>query len=231
MFINEAFEVHNTLNPKLFNSNDELRTEVKQKILKVVEQFIDMMVIPVEVLDIQLVGSNCSYNYTDKSDLDVHVIVNYEDINLPQEVIQDIFNLEKSNFNDKFDILIRGIGLEMYIQDVKSGISSNGIYSVLSDNWIKFPNKIDDVPIYDVGKYVDVWEDRINDALQSNEIEKVQRLLNNLYLMRKNSIAKDGEYGKGNQIFKELRNLGLISELKDAKRKFISKDLTLESFL
>jgi len=47
--------------------------------------------------------------------------------------------------------------------------------------------------------------------------------------MRKNSIAVDGEWSKGNQIFKELRNLGLIQQLKDLQKEFTSNMLSLES--
>ena len=47
--------------------------------------------------------------------------------------------------------------------------------------------------------------------------------------MRTNSIAVDGEYGKGNQIFKDLRNLGYLSKLKEALMKAMSKELSLES--
>ena len=37
-------------------------------------KFEDNLEIPLNILDIELVGSNASYNYTDKSDVDVHII-------------------------------------------------------------------------------------------------------------------------------------------------------------
>ena len=51
-----------------------------------------------------------------------------------------------------------------------------------------------------------------------------------MYIIRKNSLSVDGEYGKGNQIFKEIRNTGLLDELKDALTKSKSKILSLESY-
>ena len=52
-----------------------------------------------------------------------------------------------------------------------------------------------------------------------------------LYLMRKDSIATDGEYGVGNLLFKEIRNRGLLSALKDKYNEMISDELTLEHYL
>ena len=46
--------------------------------------------------------------------------------------------------------------------------------------------------------------------------------------MRKESLATDGEWGTGNLIFKEFRNLGYLDSLKDRKYKYRSKELTLE---
>ena len=46
--------------------------------------------------------------------------------------------------------------------------------------------------------------------------------------MRKNSIAVDGEYGKGNQLFKDIRSAGLLDKLKSELNTAISKDLSLE---
>ena len=46
--------------------------------------------------------------------------------------------------------------------------------------------------------------------------------------MRKESLATDGEWGIGNLIFKEFRNLGYLDSLKDRKYKHRSKELTLE---
>lgn len=48
-------------------------------------------------------------------------------------------------------------------------------------------------------------------------------------MIRKNSIAIDGEYGKGNQLFKSIRDLGLLDELKNRTNEVLSQDLSMES--
>ena len=70
-------EIHSTLNQKLF-SGEKLKPEIKDRILKIVDAFVDDLTIKPDVIDIQLVGSNVSYNYTPNSDLDVHIVTNFE---------------------------------------------------------------------------------------------------------------------------------------------------------
>lgn len=59
--------------------------------------------------------------------------------------------------------------------------------------------------------------------------EKINDFIEDLYDLRKDSIAKDGEYGLGNLVFKEFRNLGYLDNLKELKNEYKSKELSLES--
>lgn len=224
----ESYEIHEQLNKKIFDG-EKLKPEVREKILDIVDEFIDNLWIKIDVLDIQLLGSNASYNYTDQSDMDIHIITNFELLNVPEEVANALYNLEKSNFNDKYDITIKGIPVELYVEDVNSGAVSNGVYSVVNDNWIKFPKKIINVPKYDLDKQISIWENKINNVVNNGTIDDIKNVINILYMIRKNSITVDGEFGKGNVLFKELRNKGLLDSLKNKVRKITSNTLSLES--
>lgn len=57
--------------------------------------------------------------------------------------------------------------------------------------------------------------------------EKIDEFIDNLYELRKTSIAKDGEFGLGNLVFKEFRNLGYLDNLKELKKQEKSKELSL----
>ena len=97
MILREEFQVHEQLNPKLFDTTSQtLLPEVRQKIIDIVTEFEDYIEVPIEICDIQLVGSNCSYNYTENSDLDVHIIANFNMVDIDHEVMQSIYNVEKS---------------------------------------------------------------------------------------------------------------------------------------
>ena len=227
MNLQESFELHNELNPKLFK-NEKLKPDIRQRILDIVDEFINTLWIKIDVLDIQLLGSNASYNYTDYSDLDIHIVTNFELLDASQEIVNALFSLEKTNFNRNYDIFIKQIPVELYIEDVNSGAVSNGIYSVKDDKWVKFPQKISEIPEYDISIPLNKWKNTIQKALHTGNKEELKNIVNTLYMIRKNSIAIDGEYGKGNQLFKELRNLGFVELVKEQIKKLTSKELSLE---
>ena len=228
MILTEQFEVHDILNPKIWTSDNKLRDDVKLKILEIIEQFESTCEIPLNMVDAHLVGSNASYNYTQYSDLDVHIVSNFEMLDAPKDIVQLAFNAVKAKFNSDYDISIHGVDVELYVEDIRSGAVSNGVYSLYSDTWIKFPKKLADVPQIDISSDVSFWTNRFNDALQSNNSDTITQVVNDIYLVRKNSLDVDGEYGAGNLLFKELRNLGLLDRAKDAYKSARSRELTLE---
>ena len=125
----EEFQIHDTLNPKLFDTaSNKLLPEVREKIIQIVASFEEYISVPIKILDVQLVGSNVSFNYTDKSDLDVHIIASFEDLEADEELLQALYDVKKASFNKDTDIKIRGIDIEMYVQNVHSATISNGIY-------------------------------------------------------------------------------------------------------
>lgn len=226
----EKLEIHNNLNPKIWNSDATLKKDVRQHILDIVEEFIKNLDIEINVSDIELVGSNASYNYNKHSDIDVHIISNFESIGQPESLVSAAVNALKANFNKSYDISIKGINVELYVDDVKSSNISNGVYSVLHNMWIKKPQPIDpSVTEIDLEPELSQIYKSINSVLESDSIEDTQAMIDKLYVLRRQSLMSDGEYGKGNQIFKEVRNSGLLDGLKNRLIKLKSQELTLEN--
>ena len=229
-YLNESIEVHSRLNPLIWDENNRLREEVKEQLTLIVDEFIAELEendIPVRVLDTYIVGSNASYNYTENSDLDVHIVVNMSEITCDPTILNLLYNYFKSYFNDKYDISIHGIDVELYVEDVNSSSVSNGIYSLSDEEWIKFPepvkmNKIDISD--DIQTYVNMYHSAVN----ANDGLEAQMLVDDLYLLRKNSLSKDGEFGVGNLIFKEFRDNGWLDKLKEISNEYKSTQLSLE---
>lgn len=72
-------------------------------------------------------------------------------------------------------------------------------------------------------------EERVNEDMEKRlTSDRIDDFIEDLYDLRKDSIAKDGEYGIGNLVFKEFRNLGYLDNLKEIKNKLKSKELSLE---
>lgn len=137
--LTENIEKHDELNPKLWVDNS-LKTEVRAKILEISNEFIKALQedgIKFNLNDIQIVGSNCSYNYTKDSDLDVHLIADSSSLNCPDNLYPLLYSSYRSIFNKNLSIDFYGIPVELYVE-VESGkastnAKSNGIYSVLSN--------------------------------------------------------------------------------------------------
>lgn len=224
--LDEAIEVHDTLNPLLWNDDNTLKSDVFKKLSNIAQEFLKFIEIPLNIVDIEVVGSNASYNYNEKSDIDLHIIVNSEVNYVEPTILRQLYNDRKGAFNRDYDLEINGLPVELYIEDVKDGNATNGRYSILKNEWVKFPEPITyEVP--DISKDLNKMLNKCFKVLQSDDPEQVRTLINDIYMMRKLGLADDGEASVGNLVFKELRNMDIMSDLKDHYYELRSKELSL----
>ena len=227
----ESIELHDSLNPKLWLPDNFLRPEVREQLELVVNEFINELEkneIPIRIIDVHLVGSNASYNYSDTSDLDVHLVANFEEVTCDPYILSLLYSYFKTYFNDKYDISIHGVDVELFIEDMNSSTISNGIYSLYDNMWIKFPDKIT-TPEVDISNNIAPYYNMYKSAIGASDGVEAQKLLDDLYRLRRNSLSTDGEFGVGNLIFKEFRNNGWIDNLKDEVAKYKSQQWSLEN--
>lgn len=233
--LTEGIKTNEELNPIIWDSDFTMKTEIRNKLLSIVDEYIAVSDIlkKDDIIDIELLGSNANYNYHPKSDIDLHLVVNMEDISSDPALAQIANNLEKANFNTKYNLGIKGIDVELYVEDVNAGTMSNGIFSVLENEWIKKPEKVI-YPDYDSNdEYINLmttWRDRAKSVLENAITSKEpKQFIDSLYNLRRLSLMKDGEYAMGNYVFKTLRDEGYLQALKDRRYELASKELSLES--
>lgn len=103
-------------------------------------------------------------------------------------------------------------------------------------------DKCSALELYDEeGNIIGEWENKEMDAepiteevteiendIAESDSDRIADFIEDLYNLRKESIATEGEYGLGNLVFKEFRNLGYLDNLKEVKRQIKSKELSLE---
>lgn len=235
------------LNPKFW---DKYRTKdgkdewvfdriVRKKLLKIAEDFYEKykdLLGDLPISDIQLTGSLANYNYSDKSDLDVHVLVDFNKIKSKREIVKAAVDGIRFMWNLRHDVIIRGHDVEVYLQDIHEPHTASGLYSLMDDKWIRKP-KFDppEVDEHDVRKKFDGFASDINQmesklvtssSLPSNAKEMYKRLLRikeKIQKMRKDDLAKDGEFSVGNLAFKMLRNEGYIGKIIDLISKAYSR--------
>lgn len=220
------------LNPKIWNGDGTLKPGVAEAIQNVVNQFVDDLNVPIDIVDVRIVGSNASYNYSEFSDLDVHIVINSESLIGDSNLLKVIYNSARGRFNSTYHIKIKGLDVEVSIEDISTNVCSNGVYSVTFSEWIKKPLPISyvDIDVTILNSYKRLTSE-IEEILRNPTVSKIKKMIDKLYLIRKNSILTDGEYSKGNLIFKAIRNDGLLQKLKDEWNNAISKQLTFESML
>ena len=96
----------------------------------------------------------------------------------------------------------------------------------MNNKWVKFPKEIDE-PDVDVTES-DAYKEMLNEYSHLSD-DKCEAFINKLYMLRKESLVNDGEYGEGNLIFKKFRDDGLLDILKERRDAYTSDDLTVES--
>lgn len=223
MRASDLITVNKTLNPKVW-SGTELQPDVDQALHKIAEAFIDFLGVDIEVKDLTVTGSNANYTWNQYSDLDLHIIVP----GIPTEEERELYSAKKSLWSDEHEITVRGLPVEVYVQGQDEPHHSTGVYSINANKWLTVPSKtkpkVDDRAV--TAKYQSLaWG--IGEALDSMELDRLERVKTKITQMRKSGLARAGEWSVENLVFKQLRNVGLIDKLTDRIRRLQDQELSL----
>lgn len=217
------------LNPAAWEG-DELKREVRVKLLTVAKIFIKYLEIPnFKFNDIILTGSMANYNWTKYSDFDLHIITDYSALEC-DDIAEAFYKAKKQIWNDAHDITIKGHEIEMYVEDSASPPVSQGIYSVLNKKWISKPSykkpSINDDAVERKAKSIAQIIDKTID--RDSDPEELEQLISKIRHMRQSGLDKDGEFSTENLAFKILRNQGYIDKLYQAKDQAIDTTLSIK---
>ena len=222
---------HQQLNDKFWDkdNDNQMRPEVLAKLKEIANAFIEYIEIPEDaVLDIVVTGSSASYNYNKYSDLDLHIVVDYDKIHEDCPLVEGYLGALKNTFNKEHDIFIKDVPVELYAEKKDQGTVHNGLYSVQQEEWIDRPEKIEPT---DNDAAVEAKYQEIKDMVDKcDDSEAATELLEKIYTMRKAGLAESGEFCTENLAFKKLRNEGCMDKLRQLKKEQIDKQLSLESY-
>ena len=155
-----SFLPHEKLSSKIWLNDNEIIPDVRKALLNIAGEFLDYLKIDLDVSDITLTGSYANYNYTPFSDLDLHVIIEFADVSDNEVLVKGFMSAKKSYWNDKYDININDINVELYPQDESEPHYSSGVYSLENNEWINKPQRFLKNPdISAVSKKVDILKD------------------------------------------------------------------------
>ena len=237
----KSFEPKNELNPKIWEkTGDEykIRDEVRQKLLETSNIFIDFLGVDVVITDIIMIGSLVNYNWSKYSDIDLHIVVNFDQFpENSKDLYLEFFDLKKVIFNQKHNIKMFGYDVECFVQKEDETTFSSGIYSILFDMWMNEPKKpgfenIDKELIKEKSsqwmRIIDGIIDNIKDE-DPDEIKSiVKKYKEKLKNFRNCGLEKDGEMSLENLVFKLLRRNGYIEKLYNIPTDIIDKKLSMK---
>ena len=236
----KSFESKDELNPKIWEKGGKsymMKPEVREKLLETTNIFIDFLGVDVVVTDIIMIGSLVNYNWSKFSDIDLHIVVNYNQFpNNSQELYIEFFDLKKIIFNDKHDIKLFGYDVECFVQNEAETPFSSGVYSVLYDMWVNKPKKLDkkNIDIELLKEKANQWMriiDGVVDNIEDEDPDEIKSLVKKykekLKKFRNCGLEKGGEMSLENLVFKLLRRNGYVEKLYELPTEIIDKKLSM----
>jgi predicted nucleotidyltransferase len=232
-----SFHLQDELNPKIWESSDKMSSKVRERLLEIAYEFIEFLGVDVIISDVVMTGSLANYNWSKYSDVDLHLIADFEQFSereLP--LYEELFKLKKTLFNDKHDIKIYGYDVELYVQNDVEAHFSSGEYSVLFDEWKNKPKKekvkIDTELIQNKAKHwmkiIDEVIDNSDDKSLESGVDSINKVKDKLKKYRTSGIEDGGEMSDENLVFKVLRRNGYIQKLFDFQNEYQDKKLSLK---
>ena len=222
---NSDFKLQDQLNPKIWE-HDTLRPDVRVALMKIALEFYKFLKVDARIVDVIISGSQANYNYTEHSDLDLHIIVDYSQVQCEYPV-DELFDTKRLLWKEQHDISIHGIPVEMYVEDTANPAVSS-VYSVIKDTWIKTPTReVKPVDNAKVEAATKKWARLIMITLHHNNLGVARKVKDMLKMYRQTGLSREGEFSVANLAYKTLRNEGYVHKLMDAIRHLQDASLSI----
>ena len=220
-----------TLSEDVWESDGVLRLEIRDALLRIAREFFDFLDVEATIVDIIFTGSLANYNYTKFSDIDLHLLLDFSQVDDNLDLVKDFMMAKKSLWNDRHDIKIKGHEVEMFPQDenVTGKLRASGVYSIVDDDWVVRPSRSEaDVSLSAVREKAKSLMSQIDKILERPvDLERFDRIKAKIINMRKSGLERSGEFSTENLAFKVLRRNGYLEKLYDISRKEYDKSLSL----
>jgi len=235
----KTFYSKDSLSLDIFEKTDDeykMRSEIRDKLLDISDKFIEYLGVDFFIHDTVLTGSLANYNWSEYSDIDLHIIIDYEDTGHNIPLLKEFFDAKKSAWNNSHDIKIKKYDVELYVQDISEEHISSGVYSILNNKWLVTPQnskqKIDERLILEKGeeyaKLIDELIEKNKSGVDvSSEVDNVRQKIKKF---RQSGLDRGGEYSYENLTFKLLRRNGYIKKLIDLRKEIRDITYSIEEY-
>lgn len=229
-----SFRIQPDLNRQFWTPDNTLDPTIRRALLRIAKLFYDGIDLPNKpvITDIVFTGSLANYNYSQYSDVDLHLRMDFGD---DHEILVPFFMLAKSKWNDAHDITIKGYDVEVYAEDTNSPHVTTGMYSVLRDRWIIEPTR--EVPVVDMQAvrakahyFIEMYKHLVQ-RLDRNDLNglsaDIKAFRDKLRKFRQAGLERGGEFSTENLTFKVLRRTGYMDKLATLYNTVIDRQLSV----
>jgi predicted nucleotidyltransferase len=241
----KSFHLQDELNPKIWgdsNGTPKMNPKVRTRLLEIANDFIEFLDVDIVVSDVVMTGSLANYNWSKFSDVDIHILVDFDQFSDDERPLyEELFYLKKSVYNDKHNITIFGYDVELYVEDESAikEVKSIGVYSVMDNEWVTQPDKESvDINYERISDKAKQWMKSIDTVVDNTEDEEIETAKNiikkftdKIRKYRESGLQKGGEYSEENLVFKILRRNGYLEKIRGLKDKLVDKRLSLKERL
>jgi hypothetical protein len=227
-------QYHEHLNEALWSHDGDdyvLHNDVQDKLLENAKAFQEFLKMPgLKIEDMVITGSGANYNWTEQSDIDLHLIIDKKKAESKWgKLVDEYFAAKKRVWNELHDIKIHSFPVEFYVEGKGEDHTSTGIYSIKNKEWVKKPTH--EEPTVDdqaVKAKAAALISEINDVLKTNKAAAVEKFMDKLGKLRQAGLSKNGEFSTSNLAFKILRTQGYLEKLTQMKTKSFDRELSVE---
>lgn len=226
-----SFKKQETLVPQIWiDGGENLNPKVRLRLLDIADDFWRSVNVNwTEPKHVVIMGSICNYNWSRYSDIDVHLIVDFAEVDERTDFVKEYFDAKKNEWNEQHaELKLYGYDVEMYVQDINESPKTGGVYDLEANKWLKKPKKsaIESIKLNkfyikkeaaDVMTQIDDMYEKLASTDDKHKIEEIGEEANALWAkvkaLRKQSLEQDGEGGSGNVIYKTVRRWGYLDKL------------------
>lgn len=225
-----------TLYPK-FWKNNTLNPIVARKLMEIADQVIQSLnLFNQQVEDVVITGSIASYNWHEMSDIDLHIMLDFDKIDKNFDLVKRMLDQTRINWNKKHNIKIAGKEVEIYFQHYTETHEANGIWSLELEKWIAEPVQLN--PELDL-KTTEKKAESIAECIEhlfkmfkkeeyKDAYEFAGKIKDKIARMRRSGLEDEGIFSPENLAFKMLRNAGYLEKLSALKIEAYDKMMSVQ---
>ena len=239
------FEYHKELNPR-FWKDFKLDRGTASKLVDIALDFYRGLKTNAPLEDIEFTGSLTNYTYTNKSDIDLHLKLDFKKVKAKPELVKQLFDGEKYKWNLSHDIVLKHHPIEIYIEDISvKPYATKPVYSLLHNNWIQKPvYNPPEIDEQNVTKKFNSFKEEIDSLIslfKKTDCRIVFRQIHNRAKAIREKLAESRkecmqdqkvtfDFCIENLVFKRLRDAGYLDKLNDLKNESYDKIYTEQTW-